>query len=137
MCVCNSNVWATNTPNPLKLGHVENIGNFKSYTGVAAEPQIFTEKADLEVLKSFLNRLEQTVVKLEPGVVELTVTIGCFECLILGFHGDALDKIVSKVVRHLRGENAMNDCPILSIRAPLTTAKSDSLSLLLGMKGWL
>lgn len=91
---CNANVWATITPNSLKFGHVENIGNFKSYTRVGAEPQIFVEKADLEVVKNFLNRLEQTVVKLEPRVAELTMTIGCFERSILGFHGDVFDKIV-------------------------------------------
>lgn len=125
---CNDNVWATNTPNSLKLGHVENIGNFKSHTGVGAKPQIFVEKADLEVVKSSLNRLERTVVKLEPKVAELTVTIDRFKRSISGFHGDAFDKIVSEVLR-VRSENAANGYPsILSTRAPLTTAKSDLLS---------
>lgn len=66
--------------------------------------------------------------KLEPGVVELTMAICRFEHSILDFHGDAFDKIVSEVLR-VRGENTSNNCPsILSTRAPLTTAKSDSLS---------
>lgn len=113
---CNANVWATNTPNSLKLDHVENIRNFKSHTGVDAKPQIFAEKANLEVVKSSLNRLEQIVVKLEPGVVELTMTIGRFERSIWDFHGDAFDKIVSEVLR-VRGENTSNNCPsILSTR---------------------
>lgn len=125
----NTSIWAPTTVNQFGDGRYGNTRSMDSHKQVSADPKIYAEKAEVELVKIGLKKLENIVGRLQPEVCQLTVAMGRTEQKREGLDEDDVKEIVANMLRQLKGKDTavkVNVPPTASQRYTWATEKKSN-----------